>query len=45
MRGVLRSTWIPFAIVLVLAGAVGWEAHHHCPSATRLVEVFHCAVQ
>ena len=33
MAGVLRSTWIPFVIVLVLAGALGWEAHRYCPSA------------
>ena len=45
MRGVLRSTCIPFGIVLVLATVLGWEAHRHCPSATRLVEVFHCAVR
>ncbi len=40
--GVLRSTGIPFAAVLVLATALGWEAHHHCPSAVRLVQVFNC---
>jgi len=45
MRGVLRSTWIPFAIVLLLAAVLGWEAHSHCPSASRLIDVFHCAVQ
>jgi hypothetical protein len=42
MRGVLRSTCIPFAVVLLLAAVLGWEAHHHCPSAARLVDVFHC---
>ena len=42
MRGVLYSTWIPFAVVLILAAVLGWEAHHYCPSASRLVDVFHC---
>ena len=45
MTGVLRSTCIPFAIVLILAGALGWEAHRHCPSAPRLVDVFRCAMR
>jgi hypothetical protein len=44
MSGVLRSTWIPFAIVLILAAVLGWEAHRHCPSASRLIDVFYCAV-
>jgi hypothetical protein len=43
MRGVLHSTWIPFALVLILATVLGWEAHRHCPSASRLIDVFHCA--
>ncbi len=45
MRGVLRSTWLSFSVVLVLAGALGWAAHRHCPSATKLAEVFHCVLQ
>jgi hypothetical protein len=45
MRGVLRATWIPFAAVLILAAVLGWEAHRHCPSASRLVDVFHCAAE
>jgi hypothetical protein len=45
MAGVVRATWIPFVVVLVLATALGWEAHHVCPSAMRLADVFHCAVQ
>lgn len=44
MSGVLRSTWIPFAIVLILAAFLGWEAHHYCPAAPRLIDVFHCAI-
>ncbi len=42
MSGVLKSTWIPFVIVLILAAALGWEAHRHCPSAPRLIDVFAC---
>jgi hypothetical protein len=42
MAGVLRSTWIPFLIVLVLATALGWEAHRYCPTAPRLIDLLHC---
>uniref|UniRef100_Q023N5 Uncharacterized protein n=1 Tax=Solibacter usitatus (strain Ellin6076) TaxID=234267 RepID=Q023N5_SOLUE len=42
MTGVIRSTCIPFAVVLLLASVLGWEAHHHCPAAARLVDVFRC---
>ena len=42
MAGVIRSTWIPFVIVLVMAGALGWEAHRHCPAAQRLMDVLNC---
>lgn len=42
MSGVLRSTCVPFVIVLLLAAALGWEAHRHCPSAPRLIDVFTC---
>jgi hypothetical protein len=45
MTGVLRATAIPFAVVLIMAAALGWEAHRHCPSAPRLVEVFRCVMQ
>jgi hypothetical protein len=44
MTGVLRSTWIPFTIILILATVLGWEAHRHCPAASRLIDVFHCVV-
>jgi hypothetical protein len=44
MAGVIWSTWIPFVIVLVMAGALGWEAHRHCPTAIRLIQVFNCPV-
>ena len=42
MTGVMKSTVLPFAIVMVLAGALGWVAHKHCPTATKLVAVFSC---
>jgi hypothetical protein len=45
MGGVVRSTAIPFAAVLIVAGVLGWQAHRHCPTAARLAEVFHCAVE
>jgi hypothetical protein len=43
MAGVIWSTWIPFVIVLLMAGVLGWEAHRHCPAAHRLIDVLNCA--
>jgi hypothetical protein len=43
MAGVLKSTAIPFFIVLLAAATLGWQAHRHCPKAARLAEVFACA--
>ncbi len=43
LRCVLRASAIPFAIVLILAGALGWVAHQHCPQAVKLAQVLHCA--
>jgi hypothetical protein len=42
MPGVLRATAIPFAVVLILAGALGWAAHSHCPAAARLMDALPC---
>lgn len=42
MRGVLRSTAIPFLIVLLLAAGLGWKAHSYCPQATKLKQVLNC---
>jgi hypothetical protein len=42
MPGILRSTAIPFALVLIFAGALGWAAHRHCPGAARLIDVLRC---
>jgi hypothetical protein len=40
-RGVLKSTLIPFLLVLVAAALVGWAVHHVCPPARRLADVVH----
>jgi len=42
MAGVIWSTWIPFLTVLLMAGALGWEAHRYCPVAPRLIDVLNC---
>ena len=38
-RGVLRSTALPFALVLAAAVVLGWAVQHVCPAATRLLDV------
>jgi hypothetical protein len=40
---VMKATILPFLAVLVCAVVLGWYAHHHCPSATRLADAFQCA--
>jgi hypothetical protein len=42
MGGVLRSTVLPFVIVCMLAGGLGWAAHRACPAAPRLIDVWSC---
>jgi hypothetical protein len=42
MPGVLMSSAIPFIVVLILAAVLGWTAHHACPAATKLLQVFSC---
>jgi hypothetical protein len=42
MSGVLRSTAIPFFIVMLLAAGLGWKAHNHCPQATKMAHVLNC---
>ena len=42
MPGLLKSTVLPFIVVLLLATGLGWFAHHVCPPASRLLEVLHC---
>ena len=42
----LKATWIPFTLVLVMAGGFGWLAQRHCPLASKLVEVaFGCLLE
>ena len=42
MAGVVWSTWIPFVVVLLMAGVLGWKAHSYCPVANRLIDLLHC---
>ena len=42
MPGVLQSTVIPFVVVCLIAAALGWAAHNHCPHAARLIDVWNC---
>jgi ABC-type polysaccharide/polyol phosphate export permease len=37
--GVLWSTWMPFAIVMIMAGIFGGVAQHHCPTTSKITEV------
>lgn len=39
---VVKATILPFLAVLAAAVALGWYAHHHCESATRLSDAFQC---
>ncbi|HEV2687300.1 MAG TPA: hypothetical protein VGV35_02065 [Bryobacteraceae bacterium] len=41
---VLRGSAIPFTIILILGGALGWEARKHCPQAVKLSQVWYCSV-
>ena len=45
MAGVVWSTWIPFLLVLLMAGVLGWKAHSYCPVANRLIDLLHCPVK
>jgi len=40
MGSVLKATWIPFVIVLVMTGIFGWVAQTRYPHATRLADIF-----
>lgn len=42
MRGVLRSTAVPFVLLLAAAMFLGWAVHHACPAAIGLTDVLHC---
>lgn len=38
----VRNTAIPFLIITTGLFAIGVWAHHHCPAATRIGEVWDC---
>ena len=42
VRVVLRSSSIPFVVVLILVIAVAHVAHSHCPQAVKLAEALYC---
>jgi len=44
MGGVLKATAIPFAIVFVLSGVFGYEAHRLCPGAATARQVLRTCV-
>ena len=37
---VLRATWIPFLLVVLMTGIFGWVAETYFPDATRLADIF-----
>jgi len=41
---VLWSTWIPFSVVLVMAGIFGAVAQHYCPTTRKITEVLFLCV-
>jgi hypothetical protein len=44
LGSLVRSTAIPFGLVLVLSGVFGFEAHKHCPAATTARQVLRMCV-
>ena len=40
---IFRKTALPFVLVLVLSGVLGWVAQKRCPAARRLREAISCA--
>jgi hypothetical protein len=42
---VFRTTWKPFAVVLLLAAVSGWAMHHYLPKAARMMDVIHLFTQ
>ena len=43
MGSIFRATALPFVVVLVLSGLLGWAAQRKCPEARRLREAISCA--
>jgi hypothetical protein len=42
---IVRSTALPFLLVLALGIGLGWFAQKRCPSATRLHDAIYCATR
>jgi len=42
---VFKTTWKPFALVLILAMVAGWAMHHYLPEATRMMDVIQLFMQ
>ncbi len=42
---VFKTTWKPFALVLILAMVAGWAMHHYLPKATRVMDVIQLFMQ
>ena len=36
----MKATAIPFALVLILSGVFGFEAHKRCPGSSSVRQVF-----
>jgi hypothetical protein len=43
-KGIMRASVLPLLVVLLAAIALGWEANHLCPHATKLAEALRCSV-
>ncbi len=43
-ESVLKKTFLPFAIVLLMAGIFGYEANKRCPGASSVRQVFRTCV-
>lgn len=39
--GILKRTWIPFAVLFVLAAGLGWALDSFCPGAGTIVQAVH----
>lgn len=40
MGSVLRTTWVPFAVVLAISVAAGWMLHAYYPEVARISDLF-----
>ncbi len=42
LTGVVKATWIPFLVVLLMTSVLAYAVHHHCPHAPKLMDALHC---